>query len=93
MRRLIGGAMILFGALALHWVWQAAGDHLPASTAMIDPVFQYTLGGIVSIVLGVLVFRSYVPIPTGMMECPGCRKILQKGSQQCPFCTEELMKS
>ena len=93
MRRLIGVAMILFGALALYCAWQAFGSHLPASTSMIDPVFQYTVGGVISLVFGILlVFRRYEPIPKGMMECPSCGKMLQKGPQQCPACKQDLMK-
>ena len=84
--------MILFGALALYGAWQAGGPHLPASTSMINPIFQYTLGGITSLVLGVLVFRSYKPIPKGMMECPSCGQMLQKGPRHCPACTQDLLK-
>ena len=92
MRRIIGAVMVLAGAYALYWAWQGAGRHLPEHFAFSDPITQYAACGLIFVIAGIAVYRSYKPPLTNTMECPSCGKVLEKGRRNCPFCKSELVK-
>jgi len=92
MRRLIGGIMALVGAYLLYWAWQGAGGRIPDHITIVGPVTQYAVCGLLFVLAGTALYRSYRPPLKNTMECPSCGKTLQKGPRNCPFCKAELVK-
>jgi branched-subunit amino acid ABC-type transport system permease component len=91
MRRILGAVMMLAGAYALYWVWRGAGGRMPDHVALVSPVTQYVVCGVLLVIIGMVVFRSYRPPLKNIMVCPNCGKTIQKGRRNCPFCKEELI--
>ena len=91
MRRVIGLVLMLAGAYGLYWAYQSAAGHMPTSFSFGDPVIQYAAGGALAFIVGYSVFRSYRRPMANTMVCPSCKKILQKGRRNCPFCKEQLI--
>ena len=91
MRRILGAVLMLAGVYALYTAWQGAGGHIPTQFSITDPVIQYGVAGAIAFLTGWAVFHSYRKPTLKITVCPNCKKTLEKGRRNCPFCKEELI--
>jgi hypothetical protein len=91
MRRILGALLMLAGAYALYWAWQGAGGHWPTNYSFTNPVIQYGVAGGLAFLTGYSVFHSYRKPIVKITVCPNCKKTLEKGRRDCPFCKEQLI--